>query len=364
MKTGISWLDVKLGLRMLVKHPGITLVGGLGMAVAIAISVGFFAFLSANVYPTLPLDEGERIVALENRDVEVNDEERRSLHDFATWREELRSVEDLGAFRNVSRNLITREGLPELVQVAEMTAAGFQVARVPPRLGRYLVPEDERGGAPAVVVIGYDVWQTRFGGDPGVVGRGIRLGSTMHTVVGVMPEGLAFPMNHQFWTPLRADPAGFARREGPGIFIFGRLAQGVTMDAAQAELEAIGRRTAAAFPETHAQLRPMVMPYTHSLTDIQGMTIWMVVQMQLMMSLLLIVVALNVAVLVYARTARRRDRAGGAAPAGVTLCSERSQPDMSDLVRGNLGRFSMERLERFLKVLDAAGELCNLSPTA
>ena len=307
MSTGISWLDFKLGLRMLFKYPALTLVGGLGLAVSIAISVGFFAFLSANVYPTLPLEEGDRIVALENRDATTTvGEERRSLHDFVTWREELRSVEDLGAFRTVDRTLIMAEGPPQPLQVAEMTAAGFQVARTPPLLGRYLIEEDEQEGALPVVVIGHDVWQNRFAGDPAVVGREIRLGRAPHTVVGVMPAGFAFPKSHEFWTPLRADPSAFERREGPAIFIFGRLAPGVSMQEAQAELDAIGRRTAAAFPETHAQLRPMVMPYTHSLTDIQGTTTWMVVQMQLMMSLLLVVVALNVAVLVYARTAVRQ----------------------------------------------------------
>lgn len=307
MRTGISWLDFKLGLRMLLKYPALTLVGGLGLAVSIAISVGFFAFLSANVYPTLPLEEGERIVALENRDATtVVGEERRSLHDFVTWRDELRLVEDLGAFRSVSRTLITGVGHPEPVEVAEMTAAGFTVARTPPLLGRPLVEEDEMPGAPQVVVIGHDVWMDRFAGDSRIVGRDIRLGSVSHTVVGVMPEGFAFPIRHSYWAPLRIELAAFERREGPKIFIFGRLARGVTMAQAQAELDAIGERTAAEFPETHARLRPMVMPYTHSVTDIQGTTTWMVVQMQVMMSLLLIVVALNVGVLVYARTATRQ----------------------------------------------------------
>lgn len=303
---GISWLDVKLGGRMLAKHPGLSLVGGLGMAVAIAISVGFFAFITANVYPVLPLDEGERIVALENRDVELDDENRQALHDFVLWREQLRTVDDLGAFRTAERNLITGEGPPEPLHVAEMTASGFRLARVPAQLGRHLTEEDERDGAPPVVVIGHRVWQNRFGGDPSVLGRTIRLGTTQHTVVGVMPEDFGFPQNHQYWLPLRTNPAVYERGKGPEIFIFGRLARGVTLQQAQAELTVIGERTAAAFPQTNAKLRPMVMPYTHSLMDIQGTTTWMVVQMQLMVSLLLLVVAMNVAVLVYARTAARR----------------------------------------------------------
>ncbi|HEV2735824.1 MAG TPA: ABC transporter permease, partial [Longimicrobiaceae bacterium] len=307
MSARISWLDVKLAVRMLVKHPGLTLVGGLGLAVGVAISAGFFSAMAALEYPVLPLDEGDRIVALENRDAAVNDEERRSLHDFVAWRGELRSVRDLGAFRLVDRNLVTGEGPPEPVQVAEMTAAGFRVARVPPLLGRWLVEEDERGGAPPVVVIGHDVWRDRFMADPAVLGRDVRLGGAVHTVVGVMPEGFAFPMSQSWWTPLRADPSGHGRREGPEIFVFGRLAPGATMQEAQAELATIGRRTAAAFPETHARLRPVVLPYTRSLTDMQGgAEFWELARMQLLTSLLLVVVALNVAVLVYARTAMRQ----------------------------------------------------------
>lgn len=306
MSVGSLLLDFKLGLRMLAKYPALTIVGGLGMAVSIGVSVGFFAFMRAHIYPTLPLDEGNRIIAIENRDVELNDEVRQSLHDFTLWRPELKSVQDVGAFRNVMHNLVTTGSAPEPVPVAEITAAGFTLARVAPQLGRYLVASDERAGAPAVVVIGHDVWKRRFGRNPEVIGRQLRFGRTMHTIVGVMPERFAFPMNHEYWTPFRADAARYPRREGPGIIMFGRLAPGVTMEQAQAELTVIGQRTAAAFPESNGKLRPMVMPYTHSLIDIQGTTVWMSVQMELMMSLLLVVVALNVAVLVYARTATRQ----------------------------------------------------------
>ena len=301
-----SWLDIKLGLRMLLKYPALSIVGGLGIAVSIAVSVGFFAFIGAHIYPEIPLDEGERIVALENRDIEVDNEERRALHDFVLWREELRSVQDVGAFRTVVRNVRLGSEPPQPVEMAEMTAAGFTLARVAPFRGRYLVKEDEQPGAPNVLVIGYDAWKNRFAGDPDVVGRDVRVGAAMYTVVGIMPESFAFPQNHQYWIPFRADPARYERRTGPSIYIFGRLAPGVTLEEAQVKLETIGQRTAAEFPESNGKLRPMVMPYIHSLTDIQGIQTWQVVQMQLMVSLLLVVVALNVAVLVYARTAMRQ----------------------------------------------------------
>ena len=308
---GLDWLagtrlDFILGLRLLVKYPALTIVGGLGIAVGIAVSVGFFTFIRANITPTLPLDQGDRIVALENRDVVLNNEDRRVVHDFLVWRAELSSVTDLGAFRTVDRNMRTGDEPPEPMKIAEMTPSGFRVARVAPLLGRYLVDDDERIGASLVLVIGYDVWQNRFGGDPSVLGREVRLDGRVHTIVGVMPKDFAFPMSHGLWTPFRPNPNAYGQRQGPWIYVFGRLANGVTMERAQAELDELGRRSASAFPKTHATLRPMVMPYVHSLTDIQGITSLEVVTIQLTMTTLLLVVALNVAVLVYARTAMRQ----------------------------------------------------------
>jgi predicted permease len=308
---GLDWLtgtrlDFVLGLRMLIKHPVLTIVGGLGIAVGIAVSVGFFTFFRANANPELPLDEGDRIVALENRDVVLNNEDRRVVHDFLAWRTEIRSVKELAAFRTVDRNLRVGDALAEPAKVAEMTAAGFRVARVAPLLGRYLVDDDERIGAPLVMVIGYNVWQRRFAGDRAILGREVRLDGRVYTIVGVMPKEFTFPLSHELWTPFRPNPNAYGQRQGPWIYVFGRLADGVTMNQAQAELDQMGRRASAEFPKTHATLRPMVMPYVHSLTDIQGITTLQIVTMQLMVSLLLVVVALNVAVLIYARTALRQ----------------------------------------------------------
>ena len=301
-----SWLDARLGARMLVKYPGLTIVGGVGMAVAIAISTASFAFFYAYMNATLPLDEGERIVALENWNIEANNEERQALHDYVLWRSELTSYQDLGAFRTVSRNLVIPGGVSEPVRIAEMTASGFRIARVPPLLGRPVLEGDERTGAPPVLVIGYEIWRSRFGSDPGVVGRQIRLGNVAHTLIGVMPEGFLFPVSHDYWTALRTDVARVARGQGPAIFIFGRLNDGVTLADANAELAAIGRRSAAEYPDTHRNLRPQVMPYARPILDIQDASLWQITVMQLMVSMLLLVVAVNVGILIYARTATRQ----------------------------------------------------------
>ena len=157
-------------------------------------------------------------------------------------------MREVSAYRDVTRNLIAADGTAEPVRVAEMSASGFRVARVAPRLGRPLVEDDERAGAPPVVVVGHDVWRTRLGGDPRAVGRTVRLGNAVHTVVGVMPEGFAFPVNHAYWVPLRLTPADHPRGEGPELNVFGRLVPGASWDEARAELDALGRRAAAAYP--------------------------------------------------------------------------------------------------------------------
>ena len=150
-----SWPDIKLSLRLLVRNPGLTAVSTVGIAVGIAIGAGMFGFVHANSISTLPLDEGDRIVALENWDVAGNNENRQSLHDFVTWRgsDDVRRRD-----QRISRSQRDDAGgrfVPETVRIAAMSASGFRVARVPALVGRLLTPEDEREAAPPVVVIGY-----------------------------------------------------------------------------------------------------------------------------------------------------------------------------------------------------------------
>lgn len=359
MWSAISWLDVKLGLRMMVKYPGLTLVGGLGIAVAIAIGAFLFAAVAA-VYSPLPFDAGERVVAIENWDTRRNDQERQILHDFVEWREQLESVEDLGAWRPITRNLIVDGAATAPVEVAAMTASGFRLARVPPLLGRYLSEEDEREGAPPVVVIGEEVWRTRFASDPGVVGRTVRLGSEVHTVVGVMPARFEFPLHHRLWVPLRANPADYRRLDGPEIFVFGRLAPGATLEGAQAELETLGRRAAAAFPETHERLRPRVVPYTLALFD--EMTGWEAPIAFFLVLLLLAEICVNVAILVYARTATRRGeiavRSALGASRGRIVGQLFAEALVLSAVAGAVGlALAGWALDRFVLVVEQSGSL-------
>src|SRR6185436_21066243 len=107
MRVGISWLDVKLGLRMLRRYPGLTIVGGIAMAFAIAAGASVFEFLNQITHPHLPLDDGDRVVGIRLRDTASGEIEQRASFDFSMWRGQLVSIENLGAFRTVERNLVS-----------------------------------------------------------------------------------------------------------------------------------------------------------------------------------------------------------------------------------------------------------------
>src|SRR5688500_1112411 len=167
------------------------------MAFGIAAGVGAFELRTQFLNPSLPLDEGSQIVGVRNWDASRNRSASTTSVDLATWRDQLTLVQDVSAASTFRRNLITSDGRSEAVAVAAMSASAFRVTRVPPLFGRTLIEADEESGAPPVIVIGYDIWTRRFSRDPRVVGRTVRLGREQPTVVGVMPEGFAFPVTRQ-----------------------------------------------------------------------------------------------------------------------------------------------------------------------
>jgi predicted permease len=302
----MNWLDFKLGGRMLVKYPGLTIVGGLAMAFAIWVGIVIFQVVGLFVHPTLPLSQGARLVELHIIDVSEADDEELILHDFLEWRQSLRSVTDIGAFRNSSRNLIVAPGGdPRPVNVAEMSVSGFRLSDGEPLMGRVLVEADEQPAAPPVVVIGHDVWRTRFGGDPNVLGRTVQLGNEHPTVVGIMREGYEFPVSHDVWVPFKTAALEATPRSGPAITVFALLAPGETIGTAQAELTTAGRRAQAQFPETHQHLEPRVRPYAMMLVIGESNDMPIMYATYVFVALLLILVCGNVGLLLFARAASR-----------------------------------------------------------
>jgi predicted permease len=310
-------LDAKLGVRMLARYPGLTVVCGLAMAFAIAAGAGTFELIGDMVHPRVPLPDGERIVGISYWDRARNDQGSPGEDDLIAWREALTTVEDVGGFRSLRQNLAPSEGtadaggegIGEPLTVARMSAAGFRVARVPPLLGRALAEADEAPGAPEVVVLGYRTWQTRFGGDPAVVNRTVRVGDIAATVIGVMPEGFAFPVNHDLWAPLRLAEPGGDPAQARSVVVFGRLASAATLQEVQAELTTVAARRVADAPERYEHLRPEVAPHAASIVgnfSTADTTLPAVIYaINAFPALFLILVCGNVGLLMFARAATR-----------------------------------------------------------
>jgi putative ABC transport system permease protein len=299
--TAISWLDWKLGARLLLKYPALTIIGGLSLAAAIAIGAVGIEVADELLYKRLPFPDGGRIVRLETQDTAASRVEPRVLHDFAIWRRSLKTVAELGAARLSERNVLTGEGRVESLRVAEITASAFPLARVSPLLGRPLQATDDMPGAEPVVLLGYDVWQRQFLHDPAIIGRVVTMGRTARTVVGVMPPRFGFPHNQQAWVPLPVQDA--PPRGGPAVQVFGRLADRASWQDAAAELEVVSARAAAEQPTTHAQLRTRVRAFAGRTPGeplrLEDLAVHAIVL------LLLGAISANVATLIFARTAMR-----------------------------------------------------------
>lgn len=302
----VSWLDVKLGLRMLPKHP-VTAV-----AAIFALSVGIPAAMvpmqfSDTLERPIPEDDDDRIRSVRYWDVATAQPVAPTYFELAEWQDGLTSFEAIGAVRSGHYSLPSEDDNPAPILGAEVTASTFEVLGTAPFLGRTFTRDDEREGTPGVVVVGYDLWRTDLGGDRDVIGTTLRVGGVPRTIVGVMPEGFLFPVRQQLWLPLReerlVEPA-----LGRGLQVFGRLADGMTPDMAQSELTAFGLRMAAEFPESHARLRAEVVSIQVAQLGVQrgGWTARPEsILLQAMCLVLLLVACANVGMLIFARTATR-----------------------------------------------------------
>lgn len=301
-----SALDVKLALRMLRKHPWLTVVAV--FALAVGIPVGLAPMHLSSVFDApLPEDTDHRIWAVRFWYPLTSSVPTPRVDDFEFWSEELTSFSRLGAFRGSTFNIDSDDGRAPPVPGAQVTASVFDILARPALLGRTLLPSDQARDAPDVVVLGHGLWTARFGADPSLLGKTIRIGDKPHTVVGVMPEGFLFPWADQMWLPLREEPVGSAARL-QGVRVFGRLADGVSVEEAQAELSAVGRAPVEDLSAARARLLPEVVPFAFSYLGFPRGGLRSLPEylfFQILALLLLLVACGNVAMLIFARTATR-----------------------------------------------------------
>ena len=301
---GTSLLDVKLAIRMLGKHPGLSAVAIFALALGIPTSLAPIHMLRT-MDSTLPFDGGDEILGLRYRDLAGSDDVPGSLHDYTVWRGALTSFEQLGAASQERYNVMAEDGRTRPYRGSRMSASSFAIVGVPPLLGRPLLESDEVVGAADVVVLAYDVWQSFLHGDPEVLGRTVKVSGVPHTVVGVMPQGFYFPDYEYLWLPLRAGALASQPAEGPGMLVYGRLSEGITEAQATAEMRSLHAGLADAHPHVYDRLRPQIVPYTYLVTG-NPLDLWMEVGLIQLFALVLLAVACgNVGTLILARTAAR-----------------------------------------------------------
>src|SRR3954471_6528558 len=198
-----SVLDLKLGGRMLVKHPALTAIATIAVAFAIAVGTVGFEIARQALWPTIPLPDGNAIVALRNWNVADNASVPASRRDYELWRDGLNTITDLSAVELEERSIAVGAGTGQPETVANVTASTFALTRVPALIGRTLLAADERGDAEEVVVVGYDFWRNKLAGATDAVGRVIRISGTPVTIVGVMPRGYGFPQRNGVWRQIK-----------------------------------------------------------------------------------------------------------------------------------------------------------------
>jgi putative ABC transport system permease protein len=254
------WQDVRFGLRMLAKDRRFTMAVVVTLGLGIGVNNSVFTIINTALIRDVPFEEPERLLALGvvNRD---GREVGLSYPDYRDWIA-ANSLEGIGVSIDAIMNLSEGGRAPERLRGTYVSPDLFALLRSRPLLGRTLLQDDDRPGAPPVVVLGHRVWQDRYGADQSIIGRTVRVNDVPATIVGVMPARFTYPFIAQAWQPLSLSPRlPMAQRDvRPFRNIVARLSANADVAAARAELETIAAGLAQSFPVSNKDLRPLIRP--------------------------------------------------------------------------------------------------------
>ena len=302
--------QLRLFFRRVRAKPGFTLLSLLTLAVGVGANVAIFAIVNAVLLRPLPIPDSERLVILRHAapglaqldELPVSD----ALHFL--YADESRTLGGVAAYRDEQVSFTGPEN-PQRVEASNVTASFFDVLRTPPRLGRSFTTEEDRPGAAPVIVLSDGLWRSRFGAEPGVVGRVVEIDGESVEVVGVMPPGFSFSQQEiDLWRPLRLD------RENLQLGAFGingvaRIADGSTLGQVRAELEAMISNLVEIFPDegaapilANAGFRPVVDPAREAVVGDIEATLWILLGA---VGFLLLIACANVANLFLVRSEAR-----------------------------------------------------------
>jgi putative ABC transport system permease protein len=253
------WQDIRYAARTLANSPGFTIVAVVALGLGIGANTTVYTVVSSALAFSMGVEHIEQLVIITATDASRRDPFSQSYSDYLDLRAEVKSIQALAAYRMVPVNVSDRTSLPERYACVQMSSNSFAVAGTRPVLGRDFTPDDSRPDATPVVMLAYHVWQDRYGKDPSILGRTIRVDEVPRTVIGVMPSKMQFPEDTDLWTPLVPDlQAGRAARN---VMLFGRLAKGVKLQSARAEMDTIAHRLETKAPDSYKGLIVDVQPF-------------------------------------------------------------------------------------------------------
>jgi putative ABC transport system permease protein len=298
--------DIRYGVRGLLKRPGFTVIALVTLALGIGANTAIFSVVNAVLLRPLQFRDPEQLVVVwEDATFAGFPRNTPAPANYLDWKTQNQSFSDVAAAASNSFNL-TGDGEPERVQANSVSANFFPLFGVPPLLGRGFLTEEDKPGANKVVVLSYDLWQGRYGGDRSLINREVLLNGEKHTVVGVMPRGFQFlEKDVRLWVPLALDQEELANRRGHYLQVVARLKPAVPFSQAQADMNAVMRRIAVDHPgETFGgKLGAIVMPLRD---QVVGAARGSLIVLLVAVAFVLLIACANVAGLLLARAVARR----------------------------------------------------------
>ena len=297
--------NLRLAFRQLIKNPAFSAVAIVTLALGIGANTAIFSIVNAVLLRPLPYPDADRIMVL-NESSGPGQDYSVALPDYFDWRNDNTVFEHLAATHKESRNLSGIPGRePERVSCASVTRNFFNIIGLPPKIGRTFSEDEDRVGAPPVVVISDRLWQRAFNRDPAVLGRVITLHDQSFTVIGVMPAQVTSPQDTDVWLSMLRrsnNPAWMMRMIHPMIYVWGKLRPGVTVEEARAEMKTIAARLEKAYPETNGKETAVVTPLIENLVGKYRTNLTLLLGA---VSLVLLIACANLANLFAARGAAR-----------------------------------------------------------
>jgi putative ABC transport system permease protein len=304
--------DLRYGLRMLWKSPAVTAVAIIALTLGIGANTAIFSVVHAVLLRAFPYTDGDRLAIVwehRGRGSQPNPQNVINMGNFFDWKTQNSVFSDMAAFFDLNVNL-TGDGEPEEVPAQLATTNLFSLLGVNPIKGRVFLPDDGQTGQARVVVISYDLWQRRFGGDPNIVGRKLTLNNQPNEIVGVLPPDVTWfiqkgsQIHHppEIWTPWQVADA---TRERHGRFAraVARLKPGVTFEQAQNEMSLIGARLEQQYPDFNAKWGVTVVPLRTQFTGEIRKPLFVLLGA---VGFVLLIACANVANLLLARAASRK----------------------------------------------------------